>query len=41
VNVPKLPELAVTNLLADALLDKKLKEYLPDLYVRRADGQIE
>jgi hypothetical protein len=31
VNVPKIPELSVTNLLADVVRDAKLKQYLPDL----------
>ncbi len=29
--VPKMPELSVTNLLADALKDKELSRYLPEL----------
>ena len=31
MTVPKMPELTVTNLLADALKDEELKRYLPDL----------
>ena len=31
VNVPKMPELTVTNLLRDAVNDKLLNSYLPDL----------
>jgi hypothetical protein len=39
--VPRLPELAVGSLLRDALKDKKLQKYLPDLTIEKENGEID
>ena len=32
VNVPRMPELSVENLIKDVVKDKKINRFLPDLY---------
>ena len=39
--MPRLPELTVGSLLRDALKDKKLQKYLPDLTIEKENGEID